>query len=172
MSVDIEDLRSTIRSIKQKIVKQQIAGLDEDVDRLEQIADRVEGTTGSTTDHLTAVGVMAPVRGVVVPALPPGVRVRDPHEIVTYLNLHPDMTGVVARAASALVDEFRGERSEIELVLYRDPEIEDRTLTFYVRVLDYEHLVERLSTVLDRLDDTLAQGSEMLLITTDYRPIE
>lgn len=167
MSVDVHGLRSTIRDMQQ-----QIAGLERDVARLQQIADNAEGVTRSSADPGHDLGVPAPGLDGIGPALPSVVRVRDPHEIAAYLSRHPDMTRLVAEAAVELADEFRGDRSEIELVLYRDPEIEDRTLTFYVRVPDYEHLKERLDTVLDRLDDTLEQGSEMILITSDYRPIE
>src|SRR5687768_709537 len=111
MSIDVEGLRSTIRSIRHHIARQQIVGLEEDVARLQQIAENAEGGSRSSADPDHDLGV----------ALPSVVRVSNPHEISAYLSRHPDMTRLVEEAALQLAEEFRGDRSEIELVLYRDP---------------------------------------------------
>ena len=86
-------------------------------------------------------------------SLPAEIVVRDPGAVAAYVRVHPDLASVVSEMAAALVSEFRGERSEIGLVLYRDPEIDDRQLTLYVRVPEYgEMLMPRLDAVWERVD--------------------
>jgi len=149
MTLDTSDLRSTIEA------------LEEQVARLRQIADAAESQSSRVAD-LAAVGL----------TLPPEVIVTRPDEIAQYLRKHPDLTAVVGEMAAALVEEFRGERSEIEVVLYQDPEIDDRYLTLYVRVPNYDDtLVPRLDAVWERVDSGYPPTPEWVQVTTDHRPI-
>ena len=164
MSVDVQGLRRTIRNIEA-----QVSHLNAEVARLRKIADDAEGAARS---EASVPSLPIPDLADIGLTLPPVILAKDRTEIVAYLRRHSDMTGPVEKAAQALVDEFGEEPSEIELVLYRDPEIEDRTLTFYVRVPTYDDaFMARIDKVYDRLDDVLARGSEMILITTDHLPI-
>lgn len=106
-------------------------------------------------------------------ALPPEVRVPRPAVVAACLRDHPDVAGTVGEMAAAVVVELQGERSEIELDLYEDPEIDDyRYLTFYVRVPEYDGtLLDRLDTVAEQFDDRFTHTSDMVLITTDHRPM-
>jgi hypothetical protein len=79
---------------------------------------------------------------------------------------------ILHHIATALVDEFHGEHSEIELVVYQDPEIFGRSLTVYVRVSEYgDAFWSRLESVVSRFDDQFRGASDHMLITTDYGPI-
>ena len=161
MSVDVEGLRSTIRNIKQQIARQGIVGLDDDVDRLERIATDAEAQSSDAADSATCVF-----------NLPPEIVVARPDAVNEYVRAHPKLADLVRDMAAALVDEFRGERSEIELALYQDPEIDDRQLTFYVRLPEYDDsLVPRLEAVSEQVDSRFPPTPEWVLVTTDYHPM-
>jgi hypothetical protein len=105
--------------------------------------------------------------------LPPEIVVPRPAVVAEYLGTHPDLVQIVRDMAAALVEEFGNERSEIELALYQDPEIDDRYLTFYVRIPIYDDtLMPRLEAVSERFDDRRSRGDGWVLITTDHEPIE
>ena len=161
MSVDVQGLRSTIRDIKQRIARQQIVGLEEDVARLEQIADDAERQSsagaGSATPSLE---------------LPAEIVVPRPDEVSAYVRAHPELADLVRDMAAALVEEFRGERSEIELDLYQDPESDERQLTFYVRLPEYDDsLLPRIHAVSEQVDSRYPPTPDWVLVTTDYRPM-
>jgi len=162
MSVDIEGLRSTIRSIKQQIVKQQIVGLDEDIVRLERIADEAE------TRPPDGAGSVVPCLN-----LPAEILVPWPDGVNAYVRAHPELADLVRDMAATLVEEFRNGRSEIELDLYQDPEIDDRYLVLYVRLPEYDgSLMPRIKAVTTRFDDRRAKMDGRILITSDYEPTE
>jgi hypothetical protein len=55
--------------------------------------------------------------------------------------------------------------------MYRDPEIDDRYLTLYVRLEKYDSGVpERIDAVRRQFEQKLEQVSGDFLLTTDFRP--
>ena len=159
MTLDTSDLQGAIRKIESDMRR-----LQSDVEQLKRVADTVAtGDVPFSAGSLSEVGL----------TLPSDMVVRKPAEIAAYLREHPDLTEIVGEMAAALVEEFRGERSEIELVLYQDPEIDDRQLTIYVRVPEYDDsLMPRIDAVSERFDERLTHTSDLILITTDYHPVE
>src|SRR5438067_1686782 len=140
-----------------------ISKLEDDVAQLRRLANAAADGGASSNGDLSDVGL----------TLPPEIVVRDPNAVATYLSAHPNLTELVGEKAAALVEEFRGERSEIELVLYQDPEIDDRQLTFYVRVPDYDDsLMPRLDAVWEQVDGRYPPTHDWVLVTTDHRPIQ
>ena len=149
MTIDTSDLRSTI------------SALEDQVARLRRIADAADAHTIPVTDP-ASVGL----------AVPPDIIVRRLEEIVGYVRAHPHLKDLVTEMAAALVDEFRGERSEIELVLYQDPEIDDRQLTFYVRLPEYDDsLMPRIRAVSEHVDNRFPPGPDWVHVTTDFHPM-
>jgi hypothetical protein len=135
-----------------------ITTLEDEAARLRRVA-----AEAATATDLAGVGL----------ALPPEVVVSYPNAIVAYLGAHPDLVPLVGEMATALVNEFRGERSQIELALYQDPETDDRQLTFYVRLPAYDAtLVPRLHAISERVDSRFPPTPEWVLVTTDYGPIQ
>ncbi|HZO28925.1 MAG TPA: hypothetical protein VFH48_23375 [Chloroflexota bacterium] len=135
-----------------------ITTLEAEAARLRRVA-----AEAATVADLMSVGL----------TLPSEVVVACPGIIVEYLRAHPDLVPLVGEMATALVDEFRGEHSQIELVLYQDPEIDDRQLTFYVRLPLYNAtLIPRLHAVSERVDSLFPPTPDWVLVTTDYRPIQ
>jgi hypothetical protein len=161
MSIDVEGLRSTIRKIKRQIARRHIVGLDEDVIRLEQIAAAAEAKSPNG-GGLPAAGLK----------LPPEIVVPHPDVIAEYLSGRPGLANQVQTMAAALLEDFRNDRSEIELVVYQDPEIDDRQLTFYVRLAEYDDsLMPRLHTVVEQVERQFPPSSDWILVTTDHRSI-
>jgi hypothetical protein len=139
-----------------------IATLEDEAARLRRVAAGTEVEAATTAD-LTRVGL----------TLPPDVIVPKPADIESYLRVHPDLVRIVREMAVALVEEFRSERSEIELALYQDPEIDDRYLTFNVRLPTYDEMViPRLRSVWEQVDRRFPPAPEWVQVTTDYRPIQ
>jgi hypothetical protein len=104
--------------------------------------------------------------------LPTEIVVAQPGEIAQYLKLHPALTKIVSDMAAALVEEFRGELSEIELAVYQDPEIDDRYLIYFVRVPEYdETLSPRLDEVWTRVDSRFPPSGEWVQVSTDFQPM-
>ena len=162
MNVDVEGLRSTIRDLRQQVARQQIVGLDEDIDRLERIAADAEHQPRKGAD--SADGDMN---------LPPGISVPRPDAVAEYLRAHPDTVDVVREVAAALVDEFKHERSSIELSAEGDDYIDETDLVFNVRVAMYDDsFVDRLHRVEERFDDRLTHTTGSVYVTTDHVPAE
>jgi hypothetical protein len=74
---------------------------------------------------------------------------------------------VAAREARRIV----GSEIQLSLMVYRDPEIDDRYLTLRVRSARYDDtLREAIRAVQNRMADDLNSASGWLHIGTDYRP--
>ena len=155
MSVDVQGLRSSIQNIQK-----QIGLLEAEVARLRHIADDAEGPNGA--------GAAVPVV-----ELPPEIVISQPEAVDGYLRAHPGLVDLIRDIGSALVEEFQGERSEIELTLYQDPEIDDRYLTLYVRVPCYEdNFMDRLRALCAPFDERRAQTEGWVLVTSDFESVE
>ena len=97
------------------------------------------------------------------------VVIPGPEEVTGYLERHEDLAEVVSVACRCAREEF-GDRAELSLELYHDPEIADEYLTLYVRLPVYEKpLLNRLDDVRSRYRGLLADRSGWLHVTTDYR---
>jgi hypothetical protein len=97
--------------------------------------------------------------------------VRDPTAISNYLASHRDLAKILPSVCEQARREF-GQDAELRLEVYRDPEIDDRHLTLYVRLPAYENnaIVARLDRVTQPFEDELCSASGYLLVTTDFRP--
>ena len=158
MSLDLSDLQCAIFKLESDIGQ-----LKDDAAQLRRTADAAALQFPSALDVARAFLM-----------LPSEIIVQRPDEVVGYLYVHPDLRDMVGQMAVALVEEFRGELSEIELVVYRDYESVERSLTYYVRLgaYDDDSLIPRLDAISRRCDDRFAQTSDFILITSDYHPIE
>jgi len=77
----------------------------------------------------------------------PNVITINHKEVEQYLAFHPDLRSVLGPICSMAREAF-GEKAELELKLYRDPEMEDEYLTLYVRQVRYEaDIMDRIETV-------------------------
>jgi hypothetical protein len=150
MTLDVQGLQGRVRR------------LVEEASEIQRILD--EAATTETTGAVdTGLGASL--------GLPSEILVPDPSVVVTYLGAHPDLIDIVRDLAATLVHEFRDERSEIELSVYEDPEIDDRSLTFYVRLPEYdESLMPRLDAVTEKFDERFTNSDDFVLVTTDYYP--
>ncbi len=90
-------------------------------------------------------------------------------EVLGYARRHADLAALLPGIA-APVREFFGPDVELSLELYKDPEINDRYLTLYLRQQIFDpDLIDRIDEFRPRFYDELNQVSGHLLITTDYR---
>jgi hypothetical protein len=159
MSLDTSDVQGAIRKIESDMRR-----LQADVDQLRRTVSASEVPAMPLPEGtLTDLGLN----------LPAEIIVKQPNEIVQYLRAHPTLTKVAVEMAAALVEEFRGERSEIELGVYQDPEIDDRYLIYYVRLSEYdEGFAPRLDALWERVDSRFPASGEWIQVSTDYQPIK
>jgi len=95
------------------------------------------------------------------------VLVPRPDEVTAYLNQHPDLARLLPEICAQVRQAF-GQAAELSLALYRDPEVDDRYLTLYVRQDPYgAGILEQIEAVSSRFHDSLAAVSGHLLISTD-----
>ena len=89
-------------------------------------------------------------------------------EVVDYLDAHRDLALIVPSACSQARQEF-GPEAELELKVYRDPEIDDHYLSLYARLPSYdETIMTRIERVTHPFDDELCSASGYFLVTTDF----
>ena len=141
--------------------RKSISQLEKQVKELRRIAE-----------DATANGTVADANAVITRVLGLGILCPRPDRVAAYLWIYHDVHDIVIGFADALICEFRGERAEIELDLYGDPEIDDEYLTFLVHVPEYsDDFMCRLDKVSARFDDQLSKASGWVLVTTDFRPV-
>jgi hypothetical protein len=98
------------------------------------------------------------------------ILVPDFAEVRADLTSHPDLAKIVPSVCAAARNEF-GPEAELTLQVYRDPEIDDRHLTLYVRLPSYEHdIIARLERVTQPFEEKLCSAEGYLLVTTDLSP--
>ena len=98
-----------------------------------------------------------------------GVLIPRPDEVRSYLaryrrlaKLLPEICGQVRRALGPAV--------ELSLELYKDPEIEDRYLTLYVRQEKHDsQIIDRLEVLREQTNPELELVPGYLLLMTDFR---
>ena len=98
------------------------------------------------------------------------VAIPDSGSLRAYLADHPDTVDALSCLGSAAARRF-GERSQVSLELYRDPEVDDEYLTLYVRQEDYDQdILDQIDDVSERCEASLQNTSGWVLLTTDFRP--
>ena len=97
-----------------------------------------------------------------------GVLCPNRQQVRKYLEEHPGLSAIVARLCERSRQEF-GPQAELSLELYRDPEIEDRYLTLYVRQDSYPvDLIDQIERVSRPFRRPLARLSGHVLLATDF----
>src|SRR5438128_857171 len=98
-----------------------------------------------------------------------GVRAEGPEEVAAYFQVHPQLARLIPDVCERARKEF-GVHAELVLKIYRDPEIEDRYLSLYVRLPAYDgSITARLDSVTEPFDEALCTASGHFLVTTDFR---
>jgi hypothetical protein len=97
-----------------------------------------------------------------------GVLLPNVQEVEDYLTLHPQLA-LMLPSICADVRQAVGAHVELSLELYKDPEIEDRYLTLYVRKEKYEpDILDHLEAISDRFNANLAEIPGYFLLATDF----
>jgi hypothetical protein len=92
----------------------------------------------------------------------------NPRDIAAYLAAHPQLARLLPNIGGEVRQAF-GPEVELSLELYKDPEIDDRYLTLYVRKESYEpDILDRLQLVSGRFNHTLEEVSGYFLLATDF----
>ena len=90
-------------------------------------------------------------------------------EVMGYLGAFSQLAAVLPEICRR-VRAGLGQNVELSLELYKDPEVDDRYLTIYVRQKNYDsEIIKRIDKVSERFDDLLEKVSSFLLLTTDFR---
>jgi len=89
-------------------------------------------------------------------------------EVLAYLTSYKQLAKLVPAICAQIRRAF-GPEAELSLELYRDPEIDDRYLTLYVRQDSYDlQIMERIEAESRQFNARLEQVSGYLLLTTDF----
>jgi hypothetical protein len=96
------------------------------------------------------------------------VEIVDADAVRAYLRIHPDMIAVTGRLCSATRREF-GVETPLSLMLYIDPEIDDRHLNIDIRLVGYspdlvEQLANRLETVVAPFDEEVCEATGFVML--------
>ena len=103
-------------------------------------------------------------------ALPREVDVPRPGDVAEYLRHYPDIGRLLPRVCEAVLDRF-GDRAQVVLDVYRDPEADDEYLAIEVRQEVYEAGTLRAIEGVSRgFEEELSACNGWLLVTTDFRP--
>ena len=97
------------------------------------------------------------------------VVVPDAVAVQDYLAGHPDLAAVVLRVADLLQRDF-GAAEQVALELYRDQDVADEYLTYYVRSPSYtdDSIMSRIRKLWTEYGADLMDKSGWLLVTTDF----
>lgn len=99
-----------------------------------------------------------------------GIRFPSCDSTIHYILQHQNLFDTILYACIS-TQEYFGERAQISLELYRDPEIKDEYLTIYVRQSAYESdLIDQIDRLSEKLEEKLADENSWFLITTDFHP--
>ncbi|HEX9666759.1 MAG TPA: hypothetical protein VGA95_09430 [Thermodesulfobacteriota bacterium] len=100
-----------------------------------------------------------------------GIVIPKPSEVLDYLSRYPDIIGLLISVCELTVQRFDSQ-TRLSLELYRDPEIEDEYLTFYIRQQKYdENLMKRIEGIRANYEKMLVGMTGWLLVTTDFRAL-
>jgi hypothetical protein len=99
-----------------------------------------------------------------------GIIVSNPNEIQDYLLYHSDMIEFLKLIITVSLDKF-DYKTQLELKIYNDPEIDDSYLALYLRQEEYDaNILEAIEDVCIEFEDELADKSGWFELTTDYQP--
>jgi hypothetical protein len=141
----------------------------------------VRGTRA--TDDMTGAGKPNRGRAVTAPARPKdddvaslvayllerGVLVVDRRSVLAYLRAHADLLPVVKRVADAALERL-GDRCELSLEVYRDPEHGGKKLSLYARQSIYEPgLIDEIEDITVKYWELPPEATGWFQLTTDYQ---
>jgi hypothetical protein len=90
-------------------------------------------------------------------------------EVLSYMTRHKQLAKLLPAIGAQIRLAF-GPEAELSLEIHRDPEIDDRYLTLYVRQETYDsRIMEKIEAESRQFNDRLEQVSGYLLFTTDFR---
>ena len=99
-----------------------------------------------------------------------GVLVLDRRSVLAYLRAHTDLLPVVRRVADAAVERL-GDRCELSLEVYRDPEHGGKKLSLYARQSPNEDgLIDVIEAITDTYWGLAPEATGWFQLTTDYQP--
>jgi len=89
-------------------------------------------------------------------------------DVAVYLATHLRLARLLPNICVE-VRQAMGSEVELSLQLYKDPEIDDRYLTLYVRKENYESdILDRLQAISESFNHGLEQVSGYFLLATDF----
>ncbi|MDN7024020.1 hypothetical protein FGU65_03790 [Methanoculleus sp. FWC-SCC1] len=99
-----------------------------------------------------------------------GFEFPNPGSVVNYLRQNPGIYDAVLYACM-LAEEAFGQRAQITLDVYSDPEIEDEYLTIYIRQHTYDtDIMEQIDVICGEYEAALGDQPGWIVVTTDFRP--
>ena len=101
-----------------------------------------------------------------------GIEVQDSTNVNLYFAQHPEMLHITLAVYETAKSMF-SVSTRFSLMVYVDPEINDRYLTLYVRQQSYDsNILDQIEQISERLHELAKGVSGRLLITTDFQPVE
>jgi hypothetical protein len=115
----------------------------------------------------------APAREVVVAAVEElerrGVLVLDRRAVLAFLRAHAEILPTVQRVANAAIEQL-GERCELSLEVYRDPEIGSKLLVLYARQSPNEpDLLSTIHAIMEKYWQLPPDATGWFQLMTDFQ---
>lgn len=118
-----------------------------------------QGTTGAFAEVQSTLATLVS-QGIVVPR---------PSDVSNYLLRFPDLLALLSDVCLASLHKFRA-RAQVSLEVYDDLEVDDKSLTIYVRQNSYdEDIMDLIEDIWANYQEGLTGKSGWLLITTDFQ---
>jgi hypothetical protein len=97
-----------------------------------------------------------------------GILVPKAPDVAAYIGQYVQLAQLLPNIG-AEVREALGPQVELTLELYKDPEVDDRYLTMYVRKEQYEaDIWDHLQSISERFNNQLEEVPGYFLLTTDF----
>jgi len=99
------------------------------------------------------------------------VDIKTPEQIKYYLSLYRELIDLIPIAVSIAKKHFP--ESHIVIDVYKDPEVEDSYIIFYIRLSQYDDsFIDKLAIAESELLPLLAGKEGWIQMSTDFEPME
>jgi len=100
-----------------------------------------------------------------------GIHIPQPQDIDRHLSAYPGLEVQLNQILKEATERFPAQTTELSLELYRDPELNEKYLTLYVRAPEYsDQTMGEIETFSDQINSRFPRLNARFLITTDFQP--
>jgi len=100
-----------------------------------------------------------------------GIEIEGEDKVAEYLSIYPELLPILVDICNEALKEFKDE-AKIFVLVYQDPEIDDKHLKILVRMSKYEDdIMDRIEKVRSKFRDKIAESEGYIHFSTDFKYI-